>query len=255
VALLPLRGPRLKADLRAACRDLGRIAAGRDAAAFRAGLTRAVILAALGETQGALAAAARASASSPYASAAMLVRARVLEQAGRRSEAAEELARGLAIEPRNPDLLGLRASLRLADGDPRGAIADYDTALSRSHGESLYLGKASALMMLGEDRSALAEWSWALRRDPGLPEAFLGRARTYFRLRQWDLGLADLEQAAAWGHGDPGIEAAVALSYLGCLPMRLDRFPRLFVHLRRATIDLWRSIDGRDHVAADLDAG
>src|SRR5262249_32668452 len=50
VALLPLRGLGLDAELRAAAEVLGRIAAGRDGAAFRAGQTRAAILAALGES-------------------------------------------------------------------------------------------------------------------------------------------------------------------------------------------------------------
>jgi eukaryotic-like serine/threonine-protein kinase len=95
----------------------------------------------------------------------------------------------------------------------------------------------------------LAEWSRALRRDPELPEAFLGRARAYFLLGEWDLGLADLEQAAAWGHGDPRIEAAVTLSYLQGLPMRPERFSRLLIHLRRAAADCWRALDGRFHLA------
>jgi tetratricopeptide (TPR) repeat protein len=251
VALLPVRGARLDADLRAACVDLARIAAGHDAAAFRAGQTRAVILAALGDTERALAAANRVAAAARWATTAQLVRARVLRSAGRRGEAAAVVEASLAITLDDPELLGLRGSLRLADGDPRAALQDYDRALYRSHRVEFHLGKAAALLAVGEHQSALAECSWALRRDPELPEAYLGRARIYLLLGQWDLGLGDLEQAAAWGHGDPRIEAAVAISYLQCLPMRPKRLPRLIVHFHRAVADFWRSLDGSDRLAAN----
>src|SRR5262249_27891864 len=124
--------------------------------------------------------------------------------------------------------------------------------VARSGGgrEGDHIGRASALLALGRYPAALEEWSLALRRDPELPEAFLGRARTYFLLREWDLGLADLEQAAAWAHGDPRIEAAVTLSYLQCLPLRPKRFSRLLVHFQRAAADCLRSLDGRYHLAA-----
>ncbi len=181
---------------------------------------------------------------------AELVRARVLLAAGHRREAAVAVAAALAIEPDDPELLGFCATLRRTGGDTRRAIEDYDRALSKGIREELHLGKAQALVALGEYHSALAEWSWALRRDPGLPEGYLGRAGTYFLLGDWDLGLADLEQAAAWGHGDPRIEASVTLSYLECLPMRPERFPRFLAHLRRAAADLWRSLDARRHLAA-----
>src|SRR5437763_553048 len=60
LARLPLGGRRLRAELRAAADGLARRAAGRDLAAYRSGLTRAVILAALGEHDAAVAAASRA---------------------------------------------------------------------------------------------------------------------------------------------------------------------------------------------------
>jgi tetratricopeptide (TPR) repeat protein len=118
--------------------------------------------------------------------------------------------------------------------------------------DAIHIGKASALLALGNARAALDEWTLALRRDPELPEAFLGRARTHLLLREWDLGLADLEQAAAWAHADARIEAAVALAYLQCLPQRPDRLPRLLVHFRRAVDGLWHSLDERNHLAAGL---
>ena len=81
LSLLPIGGERLDADLRAAERDLARRAAGRDLSAYRASLTRAVILAYLGERAQAVGAANRALALSPYSPYAYLIRARTSHSA------------------------------------------------------------------------------------------------------------------------------------------------------------------------------
>ena len=105
--------------------------------------------------------------------------------------------------------------------------------------------KAAALVALGKYEYAVVEWSLALRRDPELPEAFLGRAHAYIQLRKWDLAMADLEQAASWAHSDPRIEFAVVAAYFRCLGKQPDRLARILTVARRATDDTWRSLDGR----------
>ncbi len=110
--------------------------------------------------------------------------------------------------------------------------------------------KAEALVALGNHEAAVMEWSLALRRDPELPEAFLGRARAYIQLRKWDLAVADLEQAASWAHSDPRIEFAIVAAYLRCLGKQPDRLPRILTVARRAADDTWRSLDGRFQPAA-----
>ena len=97
------------------------------------------------------------------------------------------------------------------------------------------------------------EWSLALRRDPELPEAFLGRARAHIQLHEWDLALADLEQAASWAHSDPRIEVAVAASYFRCLGERPNRISRFLTLTRRTVSHLWRSLDGRTRLASAVD--
>ena len=62
--------------------------------------------------------------------------------------------------------------------------------------------------------------------DPELPEAYLGRARLAIRLKDWELALADLEQAAAWAQSDPYTELAIAAAYLKCLPSHPNHFGR-----------------------------
>ncbi len=108
-------------------------------------------------------------------------------------------------------------------------------------------------MRIRDYGAAVAEWSLALRRDPELPEAFLGRARAHIQLRQWDLALADLEQAASWAHDDPRIEVAIAASYLHCLGQKPDRLPRFLALTRRAAAHIWHSLDGRARLASSVD--
>jgi hypothetical protein len=77
------------------------------------------------------------------------------------------------------------------------------------------------------------DWSLALGLDPENPTAFLGRAEALLGLRQWDAALADLEQAAGWSDGRPGVGLRIALDYARCLPQRPGRLPRLIAVVRR----------------------
>ncbi|MGP0066504.1 MAG: protein kinase domain-containing protein [Isosphaeraceae bacterium] len=241
--LLPVGGDRLEADLRLAANGLARLAAGRDEMAYRATLTRAVILAALGEADKAFIAASRALALSPFSPYAYLIRARILDFSGNRQAAFADVERGLAIRLDEPGLIELHGSLLQASGDPRGAIQDYNRAIARGELDGIHVRKASALVAVGQYNEAIVEWSLALRRDPELPEAFLGRARTHILLDHPELALADLEQAASWAHSDPRIEIAIVAAYLRCLAARPDRLPRILDLTRRAAYDVWRSID------------
>jgi tetratricopeptide (TPR) repeat protein len=255
LALLPLGGRRLEADLRAAADALARIATARGETAYRALLTRSVILAFLGESKAAIADASRALALSPFSVEAYLVRARIGSFVGDRAEAMRDVERGLAIQVDHPGLIELHGVLRQAEGDLRGALEDYDWAIAWGAVDDVHSRKASALVAVGDYEAAIHEWSLALRRDPELPEAFLGRARTYLQIRDrdlTDLALADLEQAASWAHSDARFEAAVVGAYLQCLKARPDRLPRLLTLAGRAAGDLWRSLEDRSRMTAGL---
>jgi tetratricopeptide (TPR) repeat protein len=232
----------LKTDLRVAAHGLARLTGGRDATAYRAGLTRAVILSALGNHQEAVATATRALALSPFSSEAYLVRARVRLFGGDHDGAAWDVERGLAVQPQQTSLIELHGILRLAAGDARGALGDFNKAITGGALDGIHAHKAAALLALGECEAAVSEWSLALRRDPELPQAFLGRARAYLQIRVWDLALADLEQAASWARSDPRLEIGILVAYLRCLPHRFDRLPRFLTLARRTARDLWGSL-------------
>jgi tetratricopeptide (TPR) repeat protein len=244
--LLPLAGTRLDADLRAASDGLARLAAEQAQAAYRACLNRAVILAALRLYDPAIADATRAIRLSPFSPGAYLIRGRVRAAAGDRRGARDDVERGLTIQSNLPGLLELRGSLRNAAGDSTGAIQDFDKAIAwGAVDHRVHSQKALALVALRAYPAAVREWSLALRRDPELPEAYLGRARANLHLREWDLALADLEQAASWAHADPGIELGILTAYVGCLQGRPDRLPRCSVLAQRTALDVWSALAAR----------
>ena len=100
------------------------------------------------------------------------------------------------------------------------------------------------LEALGQNLAASREWTLALRRDPELPQAYLGRARLAIRLKNWDLALADLEQAASWAQSDPPTELAITAAYMLCLPSQPDRFSR-WLGLAGRTIGDWKATMAR----------
>jgi len=145
-----------------------------------------------------------------------------------------EIEQGLDLQPNEPGLLELRGVLKTEAGRPGDGLVDLDQALSRAPHPLTFVHKASALTRLGRDEEAVHAWSLALRRDSELPQAFLGRARSYIRLRLWDQALADLERASAWAHPDATLQWGVVATYAGCLAERPRQFGRWVVLLRRA---------------------
>ena len=222
----PVGGSRLTRDCRTALAALEKTIDARPDSSLRESLNRAVLLAALGRRRDALDAATRALGRAPQSSRAYLIRARVSSFAGNRAGARGDVERGLRLEPNDPGLLEMRGIVQAASGDAEGAIRSYNDAMYWGAFDRIHLHKAAALEALGEDLAALREWTLALRRDPELPQAYLGRARVAIRLKKWDLAMADLEQGASWAQSDPPTELAIAATYLLCLPSEPDRFGR-----------------------------
>jgi serine/threonine protein kinase/Tfp pilus assembly protein PilF len=241
----PLGGRRLESDLRAAAVGLSRLAQTQKTETYRASLCLAVVLAALGMPEQALQAADRALAVSSASPRAHLIRARVRSYANDFAGAALDVERGLRIQFDEPGLLELRGELKSRSGQPKAAIEDFNKAMFSGALDRIHLHKASALVALGQFEAAVNEWSLALRRDPELPEAFLGRALAQMKLSRWEMALADLEQAAAWAHSDQGAEIKIVLAYWGCLKNRPDRFPRWLSLAQRTVKDVWNGLAER----------
>jgi len=245
ISQLPLGGRRLESDLRAAALGLKRIAETQKAETYRASLCLAVIHAALGEPAQALQAADRALSVSSSSPRGYLIRGRIRRFQRDYQGAREDVARGLSIQFDEPGLLELRGELKALGGQPEAAIDDFDRAMFFGALDRIHSHKASTLITLGRIEKAVGEWSLALRRDPELPEAFLGRAIAQMQLRRWDMALADLEQAAAWAHSDPRIELRIIAAYWRCLKDRPDRFPRWLALAQRTAREAWNGLAER----------
>jgi len=254
IAQLPLGGWRLESDLRAAARGLKRIADTQGGETYRASLCLAVILAALGQPEQAIQAADRALSVSASSPRAYLIRARIRCFCHDYPGARQDVERGLAIQLDEPGLLELRGVLKALDGHPEAAIEDYNRAMFFGALDQIHMHKASALVALRRFEAAVSEWSLALRRDPELPEAFLGRALAQMQLRRWEMALADLEQAAAWAHSDPRIELRIIAAYWQCLQSRPDRFPRWLALAQRAAGDVWSTLAERSKMGRSASA-
>ena len=236
VAELPFNGAPLRADLlRLADRTRRALAAGSVTGdtALEARVTLAVALSALGD-RSADAEADRALAVAPLSARVCLVRARVRCRSGRLAAATADVERAVHLDPDDPRAYELRGRLRVLSGDPSGGLADLDRALALGYrGASVRRERADVLMALGDPLGASRDWRQAIAHDPDDPRSYLGRARAEADLGHWDAALADLEQAAGWTDGRPGLGLRIALAYARCLPQRPQHLRRLTSLLRR----------------------
>jgi tetratricopeptide (TPR) repeat protein len=253
IALMPVGGAWLAADLRAAVKAFSSSAKGTDAQASRALLNEAVILAALGDRLGAVKASERVLAFASLSPRVHLICARVFHHTGDQSSTLREIKNGQALQPDEPGLLELQGVLRTESGDPAEALVDLDRALARSPHNFTYLHKAATLVVMGNYERAVHEWTLALRHDPELPQAFLGRARCFVKLQKWDQALADLEQASTWAHADPGLQLSILITYARCVVERPEQRERWGLLLVRTLRQGWNLIT-RTSVHQDLSA-
>ncbi|WP_165222501.1 serine/threonine-protein kinase [Aquisphaera insulae] len=220
IRLLPVAGPRLIADLRRAVVDLSKRGRPDDPRAYRATLNLAVILSTLGDHGAAIDAARQALSMAARSPESHLILARILLEAGQPVPALARADAGLGLRPRDPELHEARGAALARLGRLEEAIASLDQATAMAPNLYSRALRGEVLNGLGRYEAALSEWSSALRSDPELPSAYLGRARSWIALRYWDRALADLEQASTWSHGDLGLESRILASYARCLRER-----------------------------------
>jgi tetratricopeptide (TPR) repeat protein len=233
----------LRRDLAGAADRMAVAAGVPDGPGFAAMLKQAAILSTLGRHVAAEAAATRAIELAPLSTQALLLRAEVHHRAGDRAAALADLDRGLGLEPDSPSLLALRAALRLDAGQPAAALGDLEVAFRLGGSDAAHATRARVLVALNRPEEALEAWNLALRADPEDSAAYLGRARTFLRLRAIDQVLGDLESAAAWSYARPSLLAPIALTYAACLPARPNRLGRVAALGEEAVkVTLWNQL-------------
>jgi tetratricopeptide (TPR) repeat protein len=242
IEALPLAGPTLRDDvlrMAALLRQEVR-AGGARPALLRAHLTRAILLSTVrGSEADALNEASQAIDLAPMAANPYLIRARILRRVGFTNLARVDVEQAAALESDNRGVWELRAILKTEGRDPAGGLADLDHAIAYCDaGASIRGPRAEALMALGKPQTALNEWYIAIRADPEDPACYLGRARAFLALRQYDQVIADLEQASNWIEGHPALGLKVLATYARCVAARPAHLPRLLALGRRVLADL-----------------
>ena len=177
-------------------------------------LNRALLLQRLGRFEDALAEIERLIADKVTSAKIYSVRGALLRSLDRLGEAAEAFDAALALEPGRPVALHGRARVALERGEDDCA-GFYARALASSPGNpELLIGLAEALELDGRAAEGISGLAMAVEREPGWAEgqALLARMR-------WEAGegrafTRDLE-AAAEKRNDPGLWAALASTLAG----------------------------------------
>lgn len=139
----------------------------------------------------------------PTLSDALVEQARWQLRRGERQEAARSVDRALVAEPRHSGAHSVRGLLRLVQGSPHDALADFEAARHLTPGDPAVLANLGAtLLALGVLDDAREVLEQALELDPLQPEAALNLGIT------WDRG------------GDPARAARLYRRFLAVV--RLD---------------------------------
>ncbi len=173
--------------------------------------------------------------------------------ASREGRFGEALPLWEAVLERSPDDASAwsnRGNVRLALGDPQGAIADQDRAVALEPASAdPRINRGTAEEALGLWERAAADYRWVLERDPADAAALYNLGNVEGSLGHWDAARERFEAAAA---ARPGFamarsSAALASFQLGDLPAAerelrqlIRRYP-LFADARSAlTALLWQ---------------
>jgi tetratricopeptide (TPR) repeat protein len=121
-------------------------------------------------------------------------RAVAAREAGRNEEAAADLERALALNPRDPEAWCNRGNVRFSKAQFDSALSDLDMAI-RLDGRSAVSrnSRGAVYFSLGRLDEALADFDSALALKDAYPEAHLNRGNTLSLLKRYDRALADYD--------------------------------------------------------------
>jgi tetratricopeptide (TPR) repeat protein len=130
---------------------------------------------------------------------------------GDSKEALRQTDRALALDPNNPSLLNLRASIYARMHDYKRALADANAGLALSpQDRALLATKTYALLRSGDKRGAKESADALLALDPHSAFAYAARGQAEGLMGDRDAMLADLNSAAAMNPAYASIAAQAA---------------------------------------------
>ena len=172
-------------------------------------------------------------------------------QSGPRVQA-DELNGAIRRDPRNTALLARRATLRLAAGQPRAALADVALALGLDDADSnLYFLQARAYRALGQLPEALAAARQAADRGFRGPELPLLVGETHLAARNYSAALDNLDRTLRLDPDQPAAlfykglayaataDTSTAVQYLQDALARDPREPEI-LHQLAFLLNAWR---------------
>jgi predicted Zn-dependent protease len=147
--------------------------------------------------------------SGPDDSQSRISLAETLITVNKTGEAGALIAAALAREPKNPDALGAKGHLLLAEGRAAEALPYFEQATATSDVES-YIELARAYLAAGQPRKARAAATDALRRVSGHPWAMAVLGRALILDGQRNAGVEYLQRALAVGPRRPAVWQSLA---------------------------------------------
>jgi tetratricopeptide (TPR) repeat protein len=131
--------------------------------------------------------------------------ARAHMRAGRPAPAAVAIDRAAALDPRAPDIVLLRAQIRMMQGDRDGALVDARTVVARGRTAAQLEQTAVLLVRLGDADMALAAASRAVELSGGAASAYGNLAVLAVELRRPEAAERALSAGRARHPGDLGL--------------------------------------------------
>ncbi|MBF9140334.1 tetratricopeptide repeat protein [Hymenobacter properus] len=172
-------------------------------------------------------------------------------QSGPRVQA-DELNGAIERAPQNTALLAKRATLRLAAGQPRAALADVEAALAIDDTDgSLYFLQARTFRALGQLKEALAAARQAAEHGFGGPELPLLVGETHLAARNYPAALDNLDRTLRLDPDQPAAlfykglayaataDTSTAVQYLQDALARDPREPEI-LHQLAFLLNAWR---------------
>ena len=119
------------------------------------------------------------------------------ESTGDYANALVYYGKAVAADPKDTFALQKRAELYLRLGEVKSAIADYTTAIRQWPHSNLYINRGAAYYRSGLLQKALADYTVAIELDGSNTNAWFNRGVLYHKMQRYEQAIADFTELIA----------------------------------------------------------